>query len=224
MEETFKVALLGGQGCPTLFSSRAAEKAVENLKSSPLAGILLSRCHAAYLNELLLTSSDNTLQFSNEFLAQRELQAFLNPPPSLQSHPVVQGTTLCVHQLLEYLACNGPSSNQVNTTWPTNTSEVVGFCSGVLPAVVIASCATVEEYFEASVQAVRIAFHLGRRVAEFCKGRLGRNWREQGSWAVAAIQKDIDVGSLRELIDDFNHSLEVRVSNHDVDLQRALAD
>ncbi|KAL8717978.1 MAG: hypothetical protein Q9225_004837 [Loekoesia sp. 1 TL-2023] len=207
MEHTSKVTIFGGQGSTSLFLPRTAERAEENLKSSPLTGILISRCYAAYLNEHLLTSCDASTDLK-EFSSQKELQAFLNPPTSLQSHPIVQGTTLCVHQLLEYLACTGPLTHQVNEGWPQQTDEIVGFCSGVLPAVVVASSRTVEEYIEASVQAVRVAFHIGRRVAEFCEAHLGEHWRERGSWAIAAIHRDIDIGRLREKVEAFNNTLE----------------
>lgn len=210
MAHAFKVTVFGGQGCTSLFSPGTAARAVENVKSSPLAGILLSRCHAAYLNEHLLTCSKHPSTNLEELSPQRELQAFLNPPASLQSHPVVQGTTLCVHQLLEYLACTVLSTRQGNEGWPQNRDEIVGFCSGVLPAVVVASSRTVEEYLNASVQAIRVAFHIGRRVAEFCEIQSGERWREQGPWAIAVIDKDMDIGRLREQVEAFNKSLEVK--------------
>ncbi|KAL9599307.1 MAG: hypothetical protein Q9219_003934 [cf. Caloplaca sp. 3 TL-2023] len=207
MELTSKVTLFGGQGCNSLFSPRAAQRAENNLKSSPLAGTLLSRCHAAYLNEHLLIETEQDLADLEVLSPQKDQQAFLNPPTSLHNHPVVQGITLCVHQLLEHLACAGPSIQEVSGKWPQNTDEIVGFCSGILPAIVGASSRTLEEYLIASVQAVRVAFHIGRRVAESSRRLLGKGWREQGPWAMAAIRRNIDIEELREHVEAFNKTL-----------------
>jgi hypothetical protein len=66
----------------------------------------------------------------------------------------------------------------------SNYDEVVGFCSGVIPALVVATSTSIEDFIQGSDNAVRLAFWIGYRVASFCEDRAGPQWRAR-PWSIA---------------------------------------
>jgi hypothetical protein len=185
-----KIAFFGGQGSRSAFSMDISNAALAYVKTSPVAALLLSACHAAFLEELL--SSTATYRFSTleELSCFASPESLLTPNDTHKTSPVIQGVSLCISQLLSYLrhvesestaaATDLSCANGAMLQW----SEVVGFCSGMLPAAAVATSRTIDEYVEASAQIVRLAFWIGFRVSTFCEKLAGPHWRQM-PWSVA---------------------------------------
>lgn len=206
MARNIRITMFGGQGSNSLFSDRTAAAAVENLKSSAIAALLLSQCHSAFLSEFLRARTTQAPSVIEELAQLVSPEDLLNPPRALHSNPIIQGSTLCLHQLLEHLARIVPGNGAVNGTLADQTDEAVGFCSGILPATVVCSAESAEQYLTYSVHAIRLAFWIGYRVAEFCEQERGRSWRDEGPWAVVLIKKYVDLVWLKERVAAFNNS------------------
>ena len=198
-----RVTVFGGQGSRSLFSKEAVSRALNNVRRSPTAAFLLSRCHAAFLDELLHFQNDFSASVIDELTPLTRPEDLLSPSVS-PDNPIMQGVGLCVHQLLEYLAYAVPESLSVDSTLPIQIDEAVGFCSGVLPAVVLCSSSTVRQYIDYGIQAVRLAFWIGYRVAEHCEAQYGHGWMEFGPWAMALTGRQLDHEEVKNRVESFN--------------------
>lgn len=200
-----QVAFFGGQGCRATFSKEVSTEATRYVKSSSIASFLLSTCHAALLDEILASSNEqNTIR--DELESFKTPESLISPAEQFESNPIIQGVTLCIHQLLSHLNhiesglaqpfLDESSSDSFVDRW----TEVVGYCSGVLPAAVIASSRTIREYIETSKEITRLAFWIGFRVSIFCEKLAGAQWRNT-PWtaAVSGVSENI-VGKFNSLV------------------------
>ncbi|KAF2762266.1 ketoacyl-synt-domain-containing protein [Pseudovirgaria hyperparasitica] len=193
-----RVAFFGGQGSRSLFSPELCAFAQANAKSSAAAAHLLSACHTAFLDELYNSISDEPIGFRDELRELRTAEDLLNPPSNTHNNPIIQGVTLCLHQLLGYLANTQYTASTGLSLDPKQgeLSETVGFCSGVLPAIVVASSKNIAEYIETSTAAVRVAFWIGFRAASFSE-QSEDHWRDF-PWSLALN------GYGPEVVEDYN--------------------
>ena len=172
MSSSQKVVLFGGQGSSHLFSSSNTSTAVADSKSSAAAATLLSRCHAAFLKDLRLLTSTKSIIFgdtSGHFLSPETL---LSPDPQFHDNPVVQGTTLALHQLLRYLSYTDEPPYSYDKFWH-HIEEVAGFCSGILPAAVVCASESIDQYIDYATEAFRLSLWTGYRSASYCERLLG---------------------------------------------------
>lgn len=198
-----RVTVFGGQGSRFLFSKEAVSRALNNVRRSTKAAFLLSRCHAAFLDELLHFQNNGAASVIDELKPVTRPEDLLSPSIS-PDNPIMQGVGLCVYQLLEYLVYAVPESLSLDSALPIQIDEAVGFCSGVLPAVVLCSSSTIRQYIDYGIQAVRLAFWIGYRVAEHCEGQCGHGWMEFGPWAMALTGKQVDYEEVKKRVDSFN--------------------
>jgi hypothetical protein len=185
-----KIAFFGGQGSKSAFSIDISNAALAYVKTSPVASLLLSACHAAFLEELLSSTAMYRLTTLDELSCYASPESLLTPKDTHKTSPVIQGVSLCLSQLLSYLrhaesestaaATDLSCANGAMLQW----SEVVGFCSGMLPAAAVATSRTIDEYIEASRQIIRLAFWIGFRVSIFCEKLAGPHWRQM-PWSMA---------------------------------------
>lgn len=157
--EQRRFVLFGGQGSPTVFSDRTAATAEEDANSSSACSILLSKCHAAFLEDIasLDGRSQNLLAIdSSEFSCPRHL---LKPPAPYHTHAVIQATTLYLCQVLHYLAESlRQYPNQSFQEVFDGLQETAGFSSGLLPATVVARSRSVDDFLANGVRGFRFAF------------------------------------------------------------------
>ncbi|KAL8778964.1 MAG: hypothetical protein Q9213_007164 [Squamulea squamosa] len=158
-----QVVIFGGHGSSTLFSSIAYKRAQHDSQTSAACSIFLSRCHAAFLEDFLRLeeASDNVL--NHDFRATfQNRDNFLSPPVSVQNNPIVQAVTICLYQLLRYIAeADGPGPRLDPTG--RHVLEAVGICSGLLPSAVIATSQSTQELIENGIAACRLAFYVAYR-------------------------------------------------------------
>lgn len=208
MNSSRSVILFGGQGSSTLFSQQAASAAIADARVSSQTAILLSRCHAAFLEALdsLGSAREEVIADGTDFFVSSE--KILAPGESYRDNALIQGTTICLHQLLRYLSFIERSSREFESV-SRSILETAGFCSGLLPAIVVASSRTVQEYVDYSVEAFRLAFWIGYRSTLYCQKMLGSRWKDF-PWSL--VLTGMSRGQVAEQLDAFH--TQVRASCH----------
>ena len=198
MSELGKIILFGGQGSLNQFSSRSALTAANDTKSSPAAAILFSKCHAALLEDLQDLSSGGAEVSWNGYDVFTSPQQLLAPDAAYHQDPIIQGTTLCLHQLLRYLANLEDSGSNVESSF-CNVRETTGLCSGILPAAVVASSASVGKFIEFGLGAFRLAFWASYRSALYCQKLLKSGGKEiPWSLVIIGLNKDQILAKIQE--------------------------
>ncbi|GAB0138039.1 t1pks [Epichloe bromicola] len=161
-----RLILFGGQGSPTIFSPNAVATAEQDVRSINAGSILLSRCHAFFLEEIasLDTKSRQILAIATSgFTSPFDL---LKPPVQYHTHPVLQATTIYLCQLLRYLAEILYQDESYECSFD-KLQATAGFSSGILPAAVVAGSRTVDEFVASGVQGFRLAFWIACRTLFF---------------------------------------------------------
>lgn len=190
MNNPKKVILFGGQGSQHLFSQQNASTAASDAKSSAAAAILLSKCHAAFLEDLHAIGVTKSRAFGNHAKHFVTPESLLSPEPLFHDNPVLQGTTIALQQLLRYLSYATETPSSYESLW-NDIQEAAGFCSGILPAAVVCASHSVEEYIEHAVEAFRLAMWTGFRSAVHCEQLLGRQWKDL-PWSMVTYGLDKD--------------------------------
>ncbi|KAL2869077.1 uncharacterized protein BJX67DRAFT_379556 [Aspergillus lucknowensis] len=185
-----RVAFFGGQGSRAVFSRETSAAAIRHIRASRTAAGLLESCYNAFVQEIS-AAKEGKQKKDPVLLELTELtspESLVSPPTTHQTNPIIQGIALLVHQILSYLnhVENNTVTQEPQLSWQAMTrwDEVVGFCSGIIPSLVIATSTSVEEFITASEHATRLAFWIGYRVAVFCEERAGPQWRAR-PWSIA---------------------------------------
>ena len=203
MSNPEKVIVFGGQGSPHLFSSRNASTAVADSKSSTAAATLLSRCHAAFLHDLRLLASTKANIFGDTSRLFLTPETLLSPGPEFHDNPVVQGTTIALHQLLRFLSYTDEFASPYEDFWH-QIGQVAGFCSGILPAAVVCASDSIEQFIEYATEAFRLSLWTVYRSALYCQRLLGRPQKNlPWSLVIYGLDKDEVCAS----IEDFRHQV-----------------
>lgn len=158
-----QIVLFGGHGSSALFSSAASERARKDCQTSAACSIFLSRCHAAFLEDCLRLGEEAHQTFRGGLRKVfQNRDDFLRPPVSVQDNAVVQAVTICLYQLLRYIAeADGPERRLDPTG--SHILEAVGLCSGLLPSAVVATSQSVSDLIEHGVAAFRLAYYIAHR-------------------------------------------------------------
>ena len=173
------IVLFGGQGSRTLFSDTAVAAVKDIASGSAAAAILVSRCHAAFLEDYrFLTSREQQL-------IGLDLNAFLAPGKDHQSNGLVQSTTICLYQILLYIA-EVERSMVEDDRLTDHILEATGLCSGMIPAAVIASSRSLLDVVNYGVEAFRVSFWTASRIVLEGQEQVGV-LDHQDIWSVAVL-------------------------------------
>ena len=158
-----QVVIFGGHGSSALFAGIASERARKDAQSSAACSIFLSRCHATFLEDCLRLEPGPGQTISDEIrTVLQNRDTFLNPPVTVQNNAIVQAVTICLYQLLRYLAeADGPEPRLAPDG--SHILESVGVCSGLLPSAVVSTSQSVSDLIEHGVAAFRLAFYIAHR-------------------------------------------------------------
>lgn len=162
----YHFVLFGGQGSPSIFSPGASITAEADARSSSVATIFLSRCHAVFLEDItsLDPESRDTLGIdTSHFTSPRDL---LQPPEWYHTHPVIEATTIFLCQTLHYLSTIHDDNESLRTLFD-RLAEVSGFSSGILPAVVVARSPVEDDFMACGIVAFRLGFWTALRTLFF---------------------------------------------------------
>ena len=155
-----RIFLFGGQGSTTTFLSGPATASEDAVKSSAEAATLLSRCHAVFLEDLCSIEKEAYEAISIEKGLFSDPHSLLCPSEHYRTNGIIQGVTLLIHQLLHYIAYVEKSGQHFGAVFE-EIEEVTGLCSGMIPALVVASSQNVQEFIHHGVEAVRLVFWVG---------------------------------------------------------------
>lgn len=183
--ERRRVIIFGGQGSSNIFSSAAASTAEDDAKNSVAGTVLLSNCHAAFLKDSLSIDLDSRRKIGVDASNFHELKDFLAPSQNFHNNAIVQSTTICLYQLLHYLV----EITRLDLDFDNSREQILettGFSSGLLPATVVATSRTIEEYVAFGVEAFRLAFWIACRTK--LHGQMFTNTHDQmESWSLVVL-------------------------------------
>ena len=156
------LVLFGGQGSPSIFSPNAAETAQEDTRSASAGSILLSRCHAVFLQEIASLDPHSQHLLAIDPALFSSPHDLLKPVTQYHTHAVLQVTTIYLYQLLHYLAetqrVDGPFEDSFD-----RLRETTGFSSGLLPAAIVARSRSLDDFVTNGIQGFRLAFWIACR-------------------------------------------------------------
>ncbi|KAI0133796.1 hypothetical protein BJ170DRAFT_175553 [Xylariales sp. AK1849] len=156
------VVLFGGQGSPSIFSSNVAATADVDVRSATVGSILLSRCHAAFLQEIASLDTHSQELVAIDIALFSHPRDLLRPAAQFHTHAVIQATTVYLCQLLHYLAEIQRVDGSLEE-WFDRLRETAGFCSGLLPATVVARSCSLDDFVISGIEGFRIAFWIACR-------------------------------------------------------------
>jgi hypothetical protein len=181
---TILLPIFGGQ---TLnFSPESNSERFAQYTSFPSGAVLLDACYDAFHTELRTLLSDVEEQVAictNDF---QEKASILSPiHEKYLFNPVVSGTTLLLHQTLQYLyfAENfdyGVKERPLEAILCLNIQHkvgVIGSSLGLLTAAVVAASRTKLGFIKHAVEAYRLAFWVGVRVQLHRRSKHTNPWR-----------------------------------------------
>jgi len=140
-----------------IFSLSATATAEKDAQSASVNSILLSRCHAAFLQEI--ASLDARLQHllaidSALFFFPRDL---LKPIAQYHTHAVLQTITIYLCQLLHYLA----KTQRVDESFKNSFDrlrETANFSSGLLSTTIVARLRSLNDFVTSEIEKFRLVF------------------------------------------------------------------
>lgn len=195
-----RIILFGGQGSSSLFSTNASSIAKHDANSSPAGAIILSRCHAAFLEDYQDLDQDAKDGLGIDISKFRRPEDLLIHDGPLRFHGLTQATTIFIYQLLHYLAEIEQSDDDFGT-FTESIMETTGFCSGLLGAAVVATSANLSEFIDHGVKAFRLAFYIAcRTLLEGQKIHATRD--EEPSWSLVIV--GLSLQDVRETLEKFS--------------------
>ncbi|KAM3077744.1 polyketide beta-ketoacyl-synthase [Clarireedia jacksonii] len=186
-QENHRVILFGGQGSTSVFSSATSSITEQDAKLYPACTILLSRYHAAFLEEMSSLDMKVIGLLGIDINLFRMPRDLLVPPVVLQKHGIIQATTIYVHQTLHYLAeVLGSGTNF--TCFHSEIIEAAGFCSGMIPAAVVSASPELDDFIRLSIEGFRLAFWIAFRSVLYSMGFNQIDSRHtNASWSLVII-------------------------------------
>ncbi|KAK6081150.1 polyketide synthase [Seiridium cupressi] len=157
-----RVVLFGGQGSSSIFSPTVASIAEQDARSVSAGNILLSKCHAAFLEEIESLDAKSKHLLALDPCVFSSPTNLLKPAVKFHTHPVLQATTIYLCQLLRYVAESLRQDEAYEHSFDT-LQATAGFSSGILPAAVIARSHSLDDFVASGVQGFRLAFWIACR-------------------------------------------------------------
>lgn len=158
--------ILDGQGVPSATSAQVIELALTDART-PLGGVLLMACHQAFLEEYTSLTKIEQAACGVNLQSLSTPESLLSLPKAYPSNAVVANTHLYLIQLLRYIATflsgSVPPGTPPTSGWPEQDIGILGFSTGILAAIVIASITSIPAFISNSVEVYRSAFWLGLR-------------------------------------------------------------
>ncbi|KAM0211985.1 hypothetical protein ACHAQD_009974 [Fusarium lateritium] len=156
-----RLVLFGGQGSQSIFSPSAAKAAVQDARSFSAGSILLSRCHAAFLQETGTLDGESQERLAINLADFVSSVHLIEPAAQYHTHPVLQATTIYLCQMLRYLAVTLQDASYKHSF--ETLESTAGFSSGMIPALVVARSSNLDEFLSSGVEGFRLAFWIAVR-------------------------------------------------------------
>jgi hypothetical protein len=184
------IIVFSGQGSSLTFVK------TRTLSSSAIASQFVEACHEIMLTDFQRLSPTERLDVDKIFRLFPSPSNLIDPP--VQNHPLVQGILLYIHQILDFISYAEESKN-----YKTSISETAGFCSGILPAVIVSlsSCPNSTDFVKIATTGFRIALWISLRVGILCD-RLTDGDITDHPWSMTIC--GLSVPEVETVLTDFN--------------------
>lgn len=170
------IPVFAGQGTAAA-NSPATRKQAQKDASSSAGSLLLAACFEAFHSELSSLSQSEILKAGIDISDFKNKNTLLSVSSDRYlNNPIITGTTLFLFQSLRYLAyveafgaaeeSLTPFSDVLKSNLESEMG-VLGFSSGILPAVVAATSFNIVSYISRSVEAYRLAIWIGIRTRQY---------------------------------------------------------
>lgn len=197
------IVLFGGQGSSSLFSCSAVAAAENNCKTSLSASILALRCHTAFLEEYGSLHAQERQVLGIDIQQFQNLGSLLNPGPEYHRNGLVQSTTICLYQLIQYVA-ELERSSQDNGHLANQIFETTGFCSGLISAAVVASSQNSADIIRMGTEAFRLAFWVACRTVIEGQAQIGTR-SHHGMWSI--VVRGLNRSQIEKYLDQFSQQV-----------------
>lgn len=184
--KTTSIPVFAGQGSLALFTPKARTVATKDA-SSASGSLLLNAAYHAFIAELSSLSAEERTTIGVDLADFPTPQSLLEPKEKYQSSCVIQGTSLCLFQLLRYLSYIETTPELSFDNASTSFSEVAGFCSGSLAASVVASSHTTVDFLSNSVEAFKLAVWIGYETELYRLSERPEGEKELLSWGLVVF-------------------------------------
>jgi len=199
MTSSRRAIIFGSQGSSSIFSAATARRAEDDAQQSAARALLLSRCHTAFLEDCLSLDVESRRSININLADFHDQKSLLVPIQSFHGNPTIQATTICLYQLLHYLA-EVDRSGLDPQDLTDQILETTGICSGLLPATVVAASKTLESFISFGVAAFRLAFWIAFRSVRY--GYAIENASNTGtSWSLVVL--GLSRSELEEKLEEF---------------------
>lgn len=202
-----EIHIFGGQGSPGLFHEQSLAVVRKDARSSRFATELLAGCHASLIQDCLSLcpfDSNDEAHLPAIIQAFPSLGSLLSPPAAVRSDPIIEGITLCLYQLLRFLG--EIVDDRQYKLRRDSVLETIGFCSGILPAVVVAASETPHDFVKNGIAAFRIAFWIGYRAGQHSRSVCEDDDQDDGgcwTWTISGPERQ----DISERIHAFNKTV-----------------
>lgn len=183
---TKNIPVFAGQGSLALFTPKAIAVATKDA-STPTGALLLSAVHRAFLAELSSIPPTQRSAVGLDLSDFPSPHTLLAPLKKYHTSCIVQGTTLCVFQLLRYLSHVETTPGTEFDNAAAAISEVAGFCSGSLVAAVVASSHTTIDFLCHGVEAFKLAVWIGYETELYRLSQCLEGETEMLSWSLVVF-------------------------------------
>jgi malonyl CoA-acyl carrier protein transacylase len=152
-----RIVLFGGQGSRSIFSSTTAKAAQHDAESTIAGSIVLSKCHAAFLQEISSLDVESRRILDIDPTSFNSPGHLLEPEERYHTHPVLQATTIFLCHVLRYLTDVSQQHDAFEQCFD-KLETAAGFSSGIIPAAIVARSPTIDEFVTCAVEGFRLAF------------------------------------------------------------------
>jgi hypothetical protein len=173
---TLNIPVFAGQGTAAANSTATRKQALKDASSST-GSLLLAACFEAFHSELSSLSEEEVLKTGIDISDFKNKNTLLElPAERYLTNPIITSTTLFLLQSLRYLAYVESSGATQESLTPfsdvlkgnlEHSLGILGFSSGLLPAVVVGTSFNAVSYITRSVEAFRLAICLGLRTKQY---------------------------------------------------------
>lgn len=212
------IPIFAGQGTSAANSPATRKQALKDA-STPAGSLLHAACFETFHSELSSLPRDEILKAGIDLSDFKNKNTLLDVPAERYlNNPIITGTTLFLLQSLRYLAYIESFGTAAES--PTPFSDVLkgnleynlgvlGFSSGILAAVVVATSFNTISYISRSVEAYRLAVWIGIRTQQYRKQTIIGD--SPSPWSLVFL--GLDKKSAEEAIAAF-HSVRIFLSLH----------
>lgn len=179
-----KAILFAGQGCYFEKCNEDGGDLPDSFLRSPVARRFLKTCHSTLIAEYCcLTDRERSSLGGNIDELLHSPRSIIYPPSSHHTNAVIQGISLFVRQILEYILHVENPGEQT-----PDIIEISGFCSGMISAIITSSVPSPRSpsFIPTAIAGFCLTFWAGLRSLIFCQARIEKPGKDH-PWSLVVL-------------------------------------